>query len=384
MSFKYGAFLSLIFFSAITSISVAQPERDLRSRIAIDGLVDDYTADEWILDSHTAVPESPGDSRWGLENDIRRISVTWDMFNLYVAVDCSIANTSVILCIDCGCGGLQGLQDFQLLRRNITFRGCAPNLLVHASRPLERPRAVHVDCSNAPRVLLEGEYRARLYQGEFPAGALEIAVPWELLPGFQRTGNDVIVPATGYSLRLLAALSGSDASGAGDAAPDATQMLDNDSTRVAVLDNHIMIPLDSDGDQLLDTGIAPRQVARFAQDPQAGSGAIPEVTLAVDTKVFAPDAGEQVRFRPVFETECTVPVPVTARVYSVSGSLVKVLFAERTLAPGSNASIAWEEWDGKDANGSIVPGGIYIIAVNVGAGGSGLKHIAKEAVAVIR
>lgn len=384
MSFKYRGFLSLILLCAITPLSYAQPDRDLRSRIAIDGSIDDYTYDEWVLDPHTLVPESSGDSRWGLDNDIRRIAVTWDMYNLYVAVDCSIANTSVLVCIDCGCGGFTGLQDFSLVTRNIIFRGCTPNVLVHAAHPPGRPRAVYVDCSNAPHELSEDEYRGLLYQDEFPSGALEFSLPWELFSDFDGTGDDVILPAAGYSLRLLAAVSGGDATGAGDAAPNTTQPLDNDSTGVAVLDNHIVIPLDTDEDRMLDTGTSLRRTVTFAWDSQAGHSAIPDVTLAVDKKVFAPDAGELVRFRPVFETGYSVPAPVTARVYSVSGSLIKVLFVERTVIPESNSTLAWEEWDGRDTNGSIVPGGIYIIAVSVGTGGQGMKHIAKEAVAVIR
>lgn len=384
MSFRCGVFIFLCISFLITPLCFAQTGRDLRPRIAIDGLVDEYTLDEWVLDAGTSVPEPPGDSRWGLDNDIRRIAVTWDVYNLYVAIECTVANTAVLLCVDCGCGGFAGLQDVPLLERNIVFRDCTPNVIVHAGRSLDRPQALSADCAHAPRILFEDEYRALLYQGKFPDGALEVAIPWELFPEFRVMGDEIVVPAAGYSLRLLAAISGGEATGAGDAAPNTTLLLDNDSTSVALLDNHIIIPLDADGNGTLDIGAAPRQAARFAQERQTHIGTIPDMAVTVDKKAFAPDEGEQVKFRAIFKTGTAAPVAVTAGVYSVSGSLVRVLFAERSVTPGRDFMTAWEEWDGRDADGAIVAGGIYIIAVSAGTGGAGVKHIAKEAVAVIR
>ena len=60
---------------------------DLRTRIIIDGNPTDFDDDEWVVDASTAFRESPGDSRWGLDNDVERIAVTWDNYNVYGIFD---------------------------------------------------------------------------------------------------------------------------------------------------------------------------------------------------------------------------------------------------------------------------------------------------------
>ena len=73
---------------------------DFSDRIVIDGLSDEYTLDEFILsDSLGNLLESPADSYWGEYNDIKQIKVTWDLNNLYIAIDaCSWDNNFIIKC----------------------------------------------------------------------------------------------------------------------------------------------------------------------------------------------------------------------------------------------------------------------------------------------
>lgn len=384
MSIRDGTLLSIILVSIIASTALAQSEDDLRARIAIDGSVGEYTAVEWVLDSGTSVAEVAGDSRWGTGNDIRRLAVTWDSRFLYLAVDCSIANTSVLVCIDCGCGGLADLREFDPVTRNISFKASTPNLILHAVPSDPRPRMIYLDCSHSRQTVPAGEYPAVFLPSAPPGGALECAIPWSLVPGFDRTQSGVLLPEEGYEIRLLAAVTGGSATGAGDAAPDPTLVLEDDSTSAAVLDNCVIIPLDSDEDGLLDLGTAPREVAAFAHSFRTGRVAFPAVTLEIDRKAFAPDGGERVSFRPVFESRPDAPVPVTARVYSASGALITVLFRERPLMPGPDGTFDWESWDGRDENGSVVPGGIYVISVMVESGSAGNGRNARQAIAVIR
>ena len=53
---------------------------------------------------------------------------------------------------------------------------------------------------------------------------------------------------------------------------------------------------------------------------------------------------------------------VTLAIYDVKGRLVTTLLDERALA-GVNSV----EWDGRDANGNVVSGGVYFYRLEVGA-----------------
>jgi hypothetical protein len=256
-------------------------------------------------------------------------------------------------------------------------------VLVRARSPNEQPEAVAVDCNNPPERLHEDYYSARFLQRESNLGALEIAIPWERIGGFVRTETAVVVPEPGYSLSICAAISGGEAAGAGDALPDPTFALAGDSTRLAVLDNFVTIPLDADLDGILDTGIDPRQAATFALNSTAGSRAVPDIGVAVDKKAFAPAAGETLGFRPFFEGEYPLLVHVTASVYSASGKLVRIIFRDRAMMLESGSSAAWDLWDGRDSNGAAVPGGVYILAVRCTETPAGARSVAKEAVAVV-
>ncbi|MCK5439617.1 MAG: hypothetical protein KAI97_06720, partial [Gemmatimonadetes bacterium] len=86
--------------------AAAITDADLRSRIIIDGNPSDFTLDEWVLDPSTAVAERPRDSRWGTDNDLRGIALTWDNWNLYLAVPATTVNSDLMLFIDTMCDGL--------------------------------------------------------------------------------------------------------------------------------------------------------------------------------------------------------------------------------------------------------------------------------------
>ena len=87
----------LLLVSVLSTLSLASTAPDLRSQIAIDGDVSDFDADDWVLDETTSFAENPGDSRWGTDNDIRAIAVTWDNFNIYVGVPAVVVSTSLML-----------------------------------------------------------------------------------------------------------------------------------------------------------------------------------------------------------------------------------------------------------------------------------------------
>lgn len=375
--------LSILLLPASLSATTG---RDLRSRIIIDGYTTDWEDDEWVLDDSTGVPEMPGDSRWGTDNDITAIAVTWDDYNLYVAVRAVTVSTTLMLFLDTMCGGVDDLTHQDFFRRNIEFGRLSPNLMVQVDRTAAGTLAGYLDCTR-PFNLIENKHYLSVYrQDGVSGGALEIAVPWEFVGGFEHVDGGVLVPVAGTVLGVLAAITGGTGTGAGDAAPDPSVVLENDSTRVAILDNDIQIVLDGDGDGLVDTGVSPRDIATYTLapgDPDEAVRQVLPVKIRLEQKLFTPDAGGVAEFYVTLDPpDYELPVYVTARIYSAEGRLVRTLVEEEPMIL-STGPVAIE-WDWKDGDGNVVPGGIYLIAVSGGAGEGTSKTTEKASFAIAR
>jgi hypothetical protein len=372
----------LLCFIPVSSLSATAD--DLRSRIAIDGHAEDFTADEWVIDATTSLPEPPGDSRWGNNNDIRGLALTWDRYNLYLAVPATIVATRLMLFIDSTCGGETDLRTSSPFQRNIEFSGLTPNLIIDVGRVSGRPGIGYLDCNRALDILSTSRINA-VYVEDGGEGLFEIALPWDVLGDFQTDSLGIELPVQGTHLRLVGAITGGPSTGAGDAAPDPTTVLEEDSTRVAVLDNFVDIPLDGDGDGKLDIGVSPRAVATFAFGQSTGQPPALPLRIVLERRVFAPDDGESLRFGVApAPADAGRSVHLDAAVYSAAGVLVRHILTDvpRTLSDGGSA--AWDEWDGRDDRGRLVPGGVYIIAVSARAGTGASKQAAKASCAVIR
>jgi len=358
---------------------------DLRSRITVDGRVAEYDADEWILDETTDFPERRGDSRWGNDNDILGIALTWDLYNLYIAVPCVAFNSTLMLFVDTECGGVDGLEEVEPFRRNIHFSNTTPNFLLSAGPEAAKPTGAFIDCNRGLALLDPDQFEGRFLQDGPAGGALEVAVPWEVLGRYERSGGTVKIPVRGAELALLAVITGPPGSGAGDAAPDPVTQLENDPSRTAVCDRAVRVPLDADGDGMLDIGISPRAAA--AVSPGATDAQIRELSLLlrIAQKVIAPEKGEMLDFLPLLEIESASPtVYLTARVFSSSGRLVDVVYEDAPRQMGGAAEPVWDRWDGRDFHGRMVPGGIYILTVSGGASRGVETETVKGAFSVIR
>ena len=367
----------------LPAMASATTEADLRTRITIDGEVDDYAADEWVLDTSTAVPERPRDSVWGIDNDLQRIALTWDNYNLYIAVPAVTVNSQLMLFIDTMCGGVSDLAGFDVMPRNLTLGELRANVILTVSRTKPTPEAYYVDCDNPVNVLNPEDIQAVYLQDGTGDGALEIAIPWQHLGTFDPAASATRVPNPGQTVAVMAAITAGDGGGAGDGGPDPTVTLENDSTRVAVLNNNVRVPLDADEDGTLDLGISPRAEATYASagDPQTDQ--VLPLTLLLDRKVIAPDNGEVARFRVALDPPAyDNPVYVTARVFSTTGQLLRTILQSEPLALWTGP--VWEEWDGRDDSGAVVPGGIYILAVTGAAAPTAPASPVKASVAVIR
>ena len=306
----------LVWSAAASALGATAP--DLRSRIYIDGRTGDFEQDEWVLDSTTRFREPPADSRWGRDNDIRAIAVTWDHFYLYVAVPAVTTDGTLMLFIDTTCGGVANLTDQDYFVRNVEFGGMTVNLLVRVDRIAARPVAGFVDCTRPFNLIEHTRYESVYLQDGVTDGALELALPWEILGDFERDSGVVRVPSRSAAIGIVALVTGGEGSGAGDAAPDPSVVLENDSTRVAVVDNHVIVPLDGDGDGVLDMGVSPREAASYAVSAGAqGTRARQVLSLRIplEEKLYSPLRDAEARFPVTLDSpEYTEPVFVTARV----------------------------------------------------------------------
>jgi hypothetical protein len=382
---KRTAILLLVFFSLARPLSAATAH-DLRHRFAVDGSTADFLEDEWVLDGSTPFRERPGDSRWGLDNDIAAIAVSWDDYNLYAAVPAVTNAGTLMLFIDTMCGGAPGLAATERFRRNVEFGGLSPNFLLQASRSSFAPLAAYLDCTRPMNLVEEGAYRAVYLQDGLESGALEAAIPWEVLGDFERGADGVRLPEIGASLSLLAIVTGGEGTGAGDAAPDPSAALEDDSTRTAVCDNHVILPLDENGDGILDVGVSPRSAARYAVPPAeegANASQVFALRIPLGTKLLVPNYSQPFVFPVALDTrDYAGTVYLTVTIYSSDGRVVRKLREEDSAEFASGEERI--EWDYKDDGGGVVPGGIYIIAAAAGPGREAPKNTAKAAFAVAR
>ncbi len=334
----------------------------LSDRISIDGDLSDWQADEWVLtDSIVTNWEGVGDSRWGANEEIIRVGVTWDARYLYLAVEFRASEGALLATLGYAPGGLSSLDGAGTFRRAIDFPFDI-NLLALAS-VRDVPLLAHVDDHHVfallDRATAPAAVRAPLGQN----AGFEAAIPWSSM-------------ALARPLDLALALTGSDeGTGAGDAAPDASVPFPespgpSSKTRVR-LDQWLSIPADGNQDGVPDAGVAPLAVVTIepgnfvAQSrPESTSG-----SLSATPRVFAPDRAEETSFTLRFdEWDDVDEVFLTARVHSVDGSLVRVLYedVQRTVASSVLTASLDDRWDGRDANGRVVNGGIYVISVEWG------------------
>lgn len=351
--------------------AVATTGEDLSERLRVDGAIADFQPDEWVLGPHTPFPERRSDSRWGGDNDVSRLAVTWDHRFLYVAVDGVVADDMLIGFLAVGSGGVSDLSALPAMRRNIVLTAMSANVIFSAG-PASGDADVFTAFSTGPVERVDPtRYSSRFLQST--GGPLELALPWEELS------------PSGPAIDLLVAVTAGPGSGAGDAAPDASGLLSNDPAHRAYLDNALRITFDGDGDGVPDAGVSPVSVTTSLRAVGSVAREGRPFDVSVERKVVSPDNGESVRFRVTLDSdEAAAPLFLTARVFDAGGNLVTVLFRDgpRTLQPGASAD--WDEWDCTDASGAPVPAGIYIIGVTGGVSSGAETKSARAAVSVVR
>jgi hypothetical protein len=340
----------------------------LSDRIRIDGVLDEYAPDEFVLDATSSLPETANDSKWGTDDDISRVALTWDHSYLYVAVEGRSFDSFLALFVSNRGGGLRTLEDAGAFRRALQLTDFPVNLMALA-QPERLPEVARADDSHPFALVDRGTVPAAVAGTRNGPVGFEMAVPWSML-------------SLANPLRVLAAITGEVGSGAGDAAPDPNASLDDDRFARAVLDVHIGLVPDANRDGVPDDSVSTRATAVIE------GGATPalssddaDVRFDVVKRAFAPDRGESSDVG--FEVVSGV-VFVNFHVYSLEGERVRFLNADSPDIRITAGSMVPALWDGRDDSGTIVPGGTYIVVAEWGYGRGEHSGREKAAVVVVR
>jgi hypothetical protein len=404
--------------------------RDLSGRVRIDGFTGDFTADERIFgynETFEEPEEGLADSKWGENNDLNQIRITWDQKFLYLAGEGRIWDNNMILYIDSTPGrGLGAMDSLNSWRRNFAFdtssasrgEGFAPDLFGATWDGNTSPRLIMHE-----RAQLVRDYTVGL--GHFTASAtfdkgnlgrsMEFAIPWSsvfLGPVGLGTRDTVLVvggvPDTfprfppGTVLKITGVITaGPDGTGGPDSAPDNTRGHTDGSGDRVIIDNWAIVEIDRNDDTGLGAG-GPDGIADWNVDPSSRVSfrfrpPIPASiartlrfslgSVDLDRQVIRPDLGDRVRFRmsidpppdPGNDFHQITTVEMRADVFDVRGRFVTNLFPFTARRVLDTANPVLDQWDGRDSEGRPVAPGVYVLRVE-------LKDISRvnRAVVVVR
>jgi hypothetical protein len=340
----------------------------LSGRIQLDGRLDDYAPDEWILDENSPFPERSDDSRWGSDNDVARVALTWDSSWLYLAVDFTAQASGLLVMIGNGPGGVATLEATGEFRRAVDLP-FESNLLLLAV-PGSEPRVARVDSAHPFGLLDRATVPALVARNEDGRAVFEAWIPWTVINATQ-------------AVRISAVITGQTGGGAGDAAPDSRTVLSSDRWARAVIDRHAMVVADADGNNAPDTGVSPRAAARIEPDtasPAARGDADIEVVAA--PAVFAPDRGDLGVFTIRSPAGPFASISGRCLIHAMDGRRIRTI----EIPQAGDVNTVTVAWDGRDDAGNICDGSMYVAAFDVEfvSGGSRQRVTKRTGIAVVR
>lgn len=157
----------------------ATTANSLSGRVVIDGVLDEYDPDEWVLDDSTTFPEIAVDSRWGSDNDISRIALTWDRTYLYIGVEARTFDSFLALFISNRAGGLTTLENAGEFRRAIQLP--SPVNLIALAEPGRIPDVARADDTHPFGLVDRGAVHVAINGVRTGPVGFEMAVPWSIL-----------------------------------------------------------------------------------------------------------------------------------------------------------------------------------------------------------
>lgn len=397
-------------FVAWPAAAPADTALHLGERIVIDGFTGEWLADEEMFGINTVLntrEESLGDSKWGPNNDIHQILVTWDKDNLYIAGEGFIYGNNMMLLIDVlperGIENMSGLTSWS---RNFQFtQGFAPDLFSGTWDGNARPRLlIHRGGTQIDDQVSGGIFiSAATFSQDLPGRSMELSIPWNTLflgsEGFGARDSVVniggqpdtvrIIPK-GAVIRICGVITaGGDNTGGPDSAPDNTQGHVVDGNAQVFIDNYLTLSLDEVDDTGLggggpdgvaDWGVSPVARRTFRIQPPILGLRFAVDGLKLNRPAFAPDRGDTLRFSISLDKELDAGNPLDqirqvamgAQIYDMRGKLVRDLYRTSAFENGTQdrpavdpSDPAYDKWDGRDEEGRIVPAGIYVLRVTI-------------------
>ena len=395
-----------VLLSSLAVAAHALTARDLSSRMRVDGFTTEFTEDEKVFGFNAAAnapEEATDDSRWGVNNDLSQIRVSWDAQFLYIAGEGRIWDNNMILLFDTVPGrGLTSMTALNSWKRNFDFdttgtatgTGFSPDLFAATWDGNTSPRLIVQLTGNQVDDERVGPYfsaAATFLQGNTDR-AMELRIPWSSVFVAQAgvgTRDTVMTVAgvtdtfrlfpRGTQLKICGVVTaGADGSGGPDSAPDNLRGHTDNTGDLVFIDNYAIIDLDRNDDTgiggggpdgVADWGVSPSNRISFRYRPPvvALRFAVNEVT--VDRPAFAPDRGERVKFSVKLDKSLDANDPVnqvrtfnlTANIFDLRGRFIRNLYVSQTRGALTPASPSADVWDGRDDRGDIVPPGIYVI-----------------------
>ena len=402
--------------------SRAATARDLSPRIAIDGFTGEWAADEQLFGYNATLKmleEPTDDSKWGTNNDISQVRVTWDAHNLYLAGEAKTWGNNLIIWVDVLPGrGMTTMSGLNSWSRNFTFdvsdaahdNDFMPDLFGATWDGNPTPHLVIHNSGTQVTDLQVGGGQfsaASTFYQDRDGRAMELAIPWRLVFANDPETRDTVVTVGGKTdtlrwfppgqrrLKICAAITaGGDNTGGPDSAPDNTRGHTNDGSAFVYVDNFAEIDLDREDDTGLGHG-GPDGIPDWGVSPTTDrSGDHPRfrfkypvpivgvrfglVDLELSRPAFAPDRGDWLDFR--FRIEPPVnpadplalagarTVDLSANVYDLHGRFVRNLYvySRRPAIPVAGCPNCpsfppFDTWDGRDESGQIVPAGVYVV-----------------------
>ena len=415
-----GSIAALLFLMTPPPAALAVTAPELNGRIAIDGFTRDFEEGEAVFginDSLNVAEESDVDSRWQ-DNDISQIFFTWDADSVYFGGNGVINGNNMIILFDVGnpnpgilastgtaFDGLAEMTQLNSWRRNFVFTtGFRPDVFGATWDGNTAPRMLSAVSANqvldeqpVGSATGEGRFRSQAsFQGTQSGRAMEFAIPWWKFLDFAAPDglerrfvpelNDTIsvLPEGIRYIKVVGVITaGGDGTGGPDSAPDNLGGHEVDGAIQVTIDNWAIIDVDavndvtghSGSDGLPDFGISPRDRVRFVVRPPVVPLRFEFDEFRFDRPYFAPDRGEEARFtfslKPALpESQAFRRVQLSAALYDMRGRLVRQLYRKESANNPPRPAVdpvnpAIDRWDGRDDDGRIVEGGVYLLRVVV-------------------